>query len=202
MKLLEYKFLLILSCLFFLSVFSPVSGQNIFDWSPDYKLTKSDFMGTKGDVSSDVFTVHAASTINFSYQMSNYEFMLTKNFNSKVSTTFNRTASFIIAPDSTTENKLINFAQAEFDLQELYARKFRKSMFENKKAFSDPGFYQKLYDQVMEDYTVKVSELSQLTNLGMAETRLAEQHRQILDEIITLSEFCKECKPKKKKKGV
>lgn len=169
---------------------------------PDYKLTKSDFMGTKGDVSGDVFTVHAASTINFSYQMSNYEFMLTKNFNSKVSTTFNRTASFIIAADSTTENKLINFAQAEFDLQELYARKFRKSMFENKKAFSDPGFYQKLYDQVMEDYTVKVSELSQLTNLGMAETRLAEQHKQILDEINTLSEFCKECKPKKKKKGV
>ncbi len=201
MKLLEYKLIPLLICLFFLYATGPVLGQNIFDWSPEYTLKKSDFMGTKAYVSGEVFTVHAASTINFSYHMSNYEFMLTKNFNSKVSTTFNRTASFIIAPDSATENKLINFAQTQFDLLELYARKFRKSMFENKKAFSDPGFYQILYDQVMEEYTVKVSDLSQLTNLGMAEARLAEQHKEILDEISTLAEFCKECKPRKKKKS-
>jgi len=132
--------------------------------------------------------------------MSNYEFMLTKNFNSKVTTIFNRPASYIISPDSITGGRLLKFAQAEFDLAELYARKFRKSMFENKKAFSDPGFYQRLYDSIQKEHAVHVSHLSQNTEIGMAGERLREQHQQILSDIEELSDYCKNCKLKKKKK--
>ncbi|TDE11923.1 hypothetical protein E0F88_22975 [Dyadobacter psychrotolerans] len=128
--------------------------------------------------------------------------MFSKNFNSKVTTTFNRNASYIIAPDSIVSKKLLNFAQAEFDLAELFARKFRKSMYENKKAFSDPSFYQKLYDNMQSEYAVKSSELGQSTNMGMAEVRLQEQHVMILSEIDDLRDFCKDCKPKRKKKDI
>ena len=159
-------------------------------------------MATKGGGASGMFTVNAACAINFSYQMSNYEFMLTKNFNSKVSTTFTRPASYIISSDSVTAGRLLKFAQAEFDLTELYARKFRKSMFENKKAFSDPGFYQKLYESIQKEHAVHISRMSQSTEIGMAETRLNEQHQQILADIESLADYCKSCKPRKKKKEI
>lgn len=189
----------ILLFLFFLFNVPTAFGQSIIEWNKDYTLQKSDFLATN-QVGGEIFVVYPACAINFSYQMSTYEFMLTKNFNSKVSTTFNRPASYIVAPDSLTANRLLKFAQAEFDLTELYARKFRKSMFENKKAFSDPGFYQRLYDSIQNEHSVHISQLSQNTNVGMAEERLREQHLQILSGIEELSDYCKDCKPKKKKK--
>ena len=187
---------------FTLATISDSLGQDIIEWNQTYKLERSDFLARTGESTSGVFTVHAACAINFFYQMSSYEFMLTKNFNSKASTTFNRPASYILAPDSITGARLLRFAQAEFDLAELYARKFRKSMFDNKKAFSDPGFYQRLYDSIQKEHTVHVSQLSQNTEIGMAENRLNEQHQQIIADIESLSDYCKSCKPKKKKKEI
>jgi hypothetical protein len=45
--------------------------------------------------------------------------MFTKNFNSKVSSTFKRDAAFIIATDNVNAKHLLTFAQYEFDLSEL-----------------------------------------------------------------------------------
>jgi 16S rRNA G966 N2-methylase RsmD len=176
-----------------------VFSQNTIDWKPDYKLKISDFQasGKVGDGS--IYTVYAACSIGFAYQMNSYQFMFSKNFNSKVSTNFLKSASYITAVDTITKEKLLKFAQVEFDLSELYSRKFRKLMFENKNVFSDPNFYKKLYDQVQTEMALRNSQLAQDTNMGMAELRLKEQHEKILAEIKELSEFCKECKPKKKK---
>jgi len=181
--------------------FSGVLSQSVLDWRHDYKLQKSDFQVSGNGFRGDVYTVYAAVSIGFGVQMSNYEFMFSKNFNSKVSTTINRSASYIMASDSLTENKLLKFAQVEFDLAELYSRKFRKMMFENKKAFSETDFYQKLYEKVQAEYAVRNSQLAQDTNMGMAELRLQESHDQILLEINELADFCKTYKPKKRKAG-
>lgn len=180
---------------------SSVFSQSVLEWSNDYKLQKSDFEASKNTGDGTMYSVHAAISINFGFQMSNYEFMFSKNFNSKVSPRFARNASYIIAPDGDTADKLLKLAQVEFDLAELYARKFRKLMFENKKAFSEPDFYQKLYEKVYAEFTMRNSQIVQNTNMGMAEIRLKENHDQVLIEIDELADFCKTCKPKKRKVG-
>jgi hypothetical protein len=177
---------------------SIASSQNTIDWDPKYQLQDSDFQASRHE-GGDNISIYAACTVGFGYQMNGYQFMLTKNFNSKVNTTFTRNASYIIAADTITRDKLLKFARAEFDLSELYARKFRQLMFESKNAFSDPNFYQKLYDQIHADLVVRNSQLSLDTNMGLAGTRLKEEHEKILDEIEMLADYCKECKPKKRK---
>ena len=191
MKLIISIFIYILSTSFAIS-------QNVIEWNPKYQLQDSDFQASR-HVGGENISVYAACSVGFGYQMNGYQFMFTKNFNSKVTTTFTKNASYILATDTITRNKLLNFARAEFDLSELFARKFRQMMFEKKNAFSDPNFYQKLYEQVNAELAVRISQLTLDTNMGQADIRLQEQHEKILTEINALADFCKECKPKKKK---
>ncbi len=189
---------LIISVFIYLLSTSLAICQNVIDWNPKYQLQDSDFQASR-HVGGGNISVYAACSVGFGYQMNGYQFMFTKNFNSKVTTTFTRNASYIIAADTVTRDKLLKFASAEFDLSELYARKFRQLMFESKNAFSDPNFYQKLYDQIHAELVVRNSQLSLDTNMGLADIRLKEQHEKILVEIEMLADYCKECKPKKKK---
>jgi hypothetical protein len=53
--------------------------------------------------------------------------MFTKNFNSKVDCNFQRDAALIVAPDSTA-NKLVQFAQYQFNLSELRPKIEKKYM--------------------------------------------------------------------------
>ncbi|GLU54585.1 hypothetical protein [Dyadobacter frigoris] len=187
--------------LFVFAYLLPISfaiSQNVIDWNPKYELQDSDFQASRHESGGNI-SVYAACTVGFGYQMNGYQFMFTKNFNSKVNTTFTRNASYIIAADTISRDKLLKFARAEFDLSELYARKFRQLMFEKKNAFSDPNFYQKLYEQIHVELAARNSQLSLDTNAGLADIRLKEQHEKILAEIDALADFCKECKPKKKK---
>lgn len=192
---------LIISVFIYLLSTSLAICQNVIEWNPEYQLQDSDFQASR-HVSDNKISVSAAVSVDFSYHMNGYQFMFTKNFNSKVSATFTRNASYIIAADTITRNKLLNFARAEFDLSELFARKFRQMMFEKKNAFSDPNFYQKLYEQVQAEMAVRFTNLGLDTDMGRADVRLKEQHEKILAEIEALGEYCKECKPKKKKKDV
>ncbi|MEO6687199.1 MAG: hypothetical protein ABIN24_14610 [Dyadobacter sp.] len=192
MKIIVYLFAYLLSITF-------ATSQNVIDWNPEYQLQDSDFQASR-HIGGGNISVYAACSVGFGYQMNGYQFMFTKNFNSKVNTTFTKNASYIIAADTITRNKLLNFARAEFDLSELFARKFRQLMFETKNALSDPNFYQKLYEQIQTEMVARNSQLSLDTNAGLADIRLKEQHEKIRAEIDSLAEFCKECKPKKKKK--
>jgi hypothetical protein len=79
-----------------------------------------------------VISMQTASSLQFGFQMSNVEFMFTKNFNSKVDCNFQRDAALIVAPDSTTANKLVQFAQYQFNLSELYARRLRQKNMKTK----------------------------------------------------------------------
>jgi hypothetical protein len=53
-----------------------------------------------------------------------------------------------VAPDSTTANKLVQFAQYQFNLSELYARRLRQKIYENKATFSDISFLKPLYETI------------------------------------------------------
>ena len=175
----------ILFCLF-LSLFFTLStfAQDVIEWSPEYKVTIADFQSKStqiGDVNQ--YSILPAAHMDFSFYMSSYEFMFTKNFNSKVATTFTKSASVLIAPDSIFALKLVKYAQLSFDLTELYARKFRKNLYESKGFLSEVNFFQEAYKPIEIEYNARIAEIGKITNLGQSEIRIDEIHQQILNEI-------------------
>tara|TARA_R110002126_G_scaffold171761_2_gene320532 strand:- start:372 stop:959 length:588 start_codon:yes stop_codon:yes gene_type:complete len=176
-------------------------AQNTVEWNENYKLLLSDFQ-SKGTLIGNTQTnsIHTASGLDFSIQMTNIEFMFTKNFNSKVNSTFKRDAASIIATDSITAKHLLDFAQYEFDLSELYARRLRRDLYINKGTFSDISFLQPLYDAIQKEYIVEHDIASNKSNLGQNEKVIKELDADVLKRIQELSDFCKNCKPPKKKK--
>jgi hypothetical protein len=177
------------------------NAQNVIDWDPNFKLQLSDFQASTteiGDVS--IYSLHSSARMDFSFSMSNYEFMFTKNFNSKVNCTFTRDAASLIAPDEEAAESLVKFAQYEFDLSELYARKFRKKLFEGKGAFSSASFFQPIYNDLQKEFVERHAKAAKETDIGRNEARLAEIHFEVLREVDELSEFCKTCRPAKRKK--
>ena len=128
-------------------------SQSIVAWTPGYEIQLSDFQSPQTEISEKLSsaTLHMAARMDFGFHMNHAEFMFTKNFNSKVKTVFNRNAAVIVAPDSLTARQLVNFGQYSFDLTELYSRKFRKALYEQKSTFSDMSFFQSIFDELEEE---------------------------------------------------
>lgn len=179
-----------------------IDAQNNIEWDGKYELQLSDFQSGAtqiGDVK--INSIHTASSLDFAFQMSNIEFMFTKNFNSKVSCTFKRDAASIIATNNNTATYLVNFAQYEFDLAELYARKLRKEIYDKKGTFSDASFLQLIYNAIEKQYTDEHATASKITDLGQNEKKLLEIRTDVLKRIQEYPDFCKSCKPPKKTKS-
>lgn len=176
-------------------------SQNTIDWDEKHELQLSDFQSSATSIGSgSIYSLLTVAGPDFSFHMTNAEFMFTKNFNSKVTCTFKRNASVLVAPDSTTALDLLSFGQYEFDLAELSARKFRKKLYENKGAFSNVNFFQPIYNEIQNEYSVRHTNAGTATDLGRNHEKLRELHQEVLQEIELLSDFCKSCKPPKKKK--
>lgn len=176
-------------------------GQNTIEWDGLYQLSLADFQSPAtqiGGVSS--YILHSGASFDFSFSMSSGEFMFTKNFNPKVNCTFRRDAASLVAPDSIMANNLLAFARFEFDLAELYARKFRKRLYDEKGAFSDVSFFQPIYDSVQKEFTERHTMSGKLTDIGQNNAKLTALHQDVLNEILQYFEFCKQCKPSKKKR--
>ncbi|MCK0145500.1 hypothetical protein MWU78_07590 [Arenibacter sp. F26102] len=175
------------------------SQENRIDWSPGHTFIIEDFQGSKTVISEDIDKVFVQSGVmlDFAFQMSNIEFMFTKNFNSKVSCTFQKDAAVIMAADSLEAERLIALVKFDFDLSELYARKIRKELFENKKTFSDATFFQPYFDKMVTERNKISSRVYLETNFGKKEAVLSKEHEAVKSELLALSDFCKECKPPK-----
>lgn len=127
----------------FTLVYSISSGQSMIEWTPNYQLQLSDFQSPETEINKLLsnYSLYSGSNMDFSFNMSAYEFMFTKNFNSKVKTTFNRSAAVIIAPDSAIAQKMVDFGQYDFDLAELYSRKIQKRNVPPKRCFFGCEFF-------------------------------------------------------------
>lgn len=175
-------------------------AQNEIDWNGSYKLQLSDFQSQSSQIgNTNIYSLYSSCGFSFSFYMTNAEFIFTKNFNSKVNCSFSRTASSLVAPDTTTALQLLNFSRFDFDLSELYARKFRQKLFENKKAFSNINFCQPVYETIQKEFIERHTNAAKESDLGRDSTKLIILHREVLDEIDQLLDFCKTCKPNKKK---
>ena len=183
------------------SVISVGFSQKIIEWSPEYKLRLSDFQSHQTEINRDLrnYSIYSGASIDFSFHMSNAEFMFTKNFNSKVKTTFKQKSAVITAPDTLIAKQLLRFGQYSFDLTELYTRKFRREMYEQKGTFSNVSFFQPIFDKLLEEMNAESARVLKATDLGKERELLSMEHQKVVTEIEILSDFCFECKPPKKK---
>ncbi len=189
----------LLTC-FFLLTFSSFA-QNVLEWNPNYQISLADFQSDQTEIGDGtMYGVQGATRIDFAFSMSNAEFMMTKNWNPKVNCTFTRDASYLLAPDDTIAQAMVNYARYEFDLAELHARKLRFGFWENKKAFSNLSFFQPVYDDVIKQYTNTQIRVAKETDLGRNASLLQHYHDEVIAELATLKDFCKSCKPPKKNK--
>lgn len=180
---------------------SPLPAQHIIDWDGNYQLQLSDFQSPSTQLQgSSIKSITSGAGFDFAFHMSNAEFVFTKNFNSNVNCSFNCAISSIVAPDSVHAMDLLLFARYQFDLAELYARKVRARLYEVKGAFSNTGFFKPVFQEFQQEYARRYAEAMNATNLGENREVLLQLHNEVLDEIAFYPEFCKACKPKKKKK--
>lgn len=191
------KILFIICILFFVNSYS----QNEINWDGKYQLQLSDFQSSStkiGNVNVNNFMMFIG--VEFNFAMSNIEFMFTKNFNSKINNVFKRESSSIITVDNESADAMVALAQYGFDLSELYARKMRKKIFEEKRTMSDISFLKPIYDENQKQLNELIANASNETNFGSKKEKLKALHEEVLKEIQELSDFCKECKTPKKTK--
>jgi len=176
-------------------------AKNDINWDGKYQLQLTDFKSPATQIgNTTVYSINFPSGIGFSFSMSNVEFLFTKNFNSKVDNIFKPKASSLVAPDETIANDLKDFANFQFNLSELYARKFRKRLFEEKGAFSNVTFFKPIYDEIQNEFSERITIAGKETDLGRNKEKLKLLNEQVVTEIQELNTFCKECKVSKKKK--
>lgn len=173
------------------------------EWRPNAQITMDDFKPSRFKISENAASLFLSSgvMVDFAIQMSNIEFMFTKNFNSKVTCTFDQEVATLMAPDSLTANQLLQLVQFDFDLSELYTRKIRRELFENKKTFSDVTFFQPYFNKMNSERNKRSTEIYNSTDFGKNASLLEEEHKTVVQEISLLSDYCKECKPKKIKQN-
>ena len=113
---------------------------------------------------------------------------------------FRRDAAVIVATDSIMALQILNFARYEFDLSEVHARKFRQQLYEKKGAFSTANFFRPVYDEIQKEYIERHTTAAKETDIGRNSEKLSVLQSIVLAELEQLAEFCKTCKPIKKKK--
>ena len=176
-------------------------GQEPMEWNSDYELQLSDYQSTESEIDSTLtsYSIYSGSKIDFSFNMNSVTFMFTKNFNSKIKAVFQKNLAVLIAPDSLTANQLLRFGRYDFDLVELYSRKIRKKIYEEKGAFTDVKFFQPIFNELQEEMNMVSAQVFKATNFGKDDVMLKKEHEKVKQEIKSLSDFCLNCKPKKSK---
>ena len=177
-------------------------AQDKQEWEEGYLIQLADFQnqGTEINPALDSYSLSDGMLMEFGMQKNAYSFAFSKNFNSNVIASFSRTSAVLVAPDSLIAQKLVSFARYSFDLTELYARKFRKRLYEEKETFSRSDFYQPLFEEANAELKEEHSRVLKLTEFGQDEAVLRHEHQRVREMIRTLEMFCRECKPPKKLK--
>lgn len=174
-------------------------GQEMMEWNPDYVLQLSDFQSPESEINAKLtsYSIYSGSKIDFSFNMNSVSFMFTKNFNSKIKAIFQKNLAVLVAPDTLTAQQLLQFGRYDFDLVELYARKIRKKIYEEKGTFTDAKFFQPIFNELQEEMNTVSAQVFKATDFGKDTALLQKEHDKVIDEINALSDFCMSCKPKK-----
>jgi hypothetical protein len=113
---------------------------------------------------------------------------MTKNFNKKVRNTIIKSASWI---DTTQNIELaLNYRQTLFDISEIYVRKFRKELLENRKKIANGlTIVQEINSQISSDFAKRRLDYDSETNYGTNIEKQLFWEQQIKNELLELSDF-------------
>jgi hypothetical protein len=163
-------------------------GQNTPDtayifWSKSRRLQESDFQ---------IKAAHVANTYSFGQFSFDYKigsvFGLPKDYKKKIRNYFIRSASWI---DTTYDvSTSLNYQQTLFDLAEVYVRRFRKQVYENrKKIIWGKLNINELNVQTMTEFSKRRVLYDTDTHFGTKADRQKEWEIEIEKELDALKEF-------------
>lgn len=152
-------------------------------WSQTKKLSLADFGIKKSNAASSA----SFAQFTLDYSVNGFDF-LTKNFNKKVKNSMIISASWI----DTTANidASIKYQQTLFDLAEIYARKFRKEIKENRKFIAKGvQFIEVINSRVSTEFSKRRLKYDEETKYGTDLTKQQLWEQQILKELHELADF-------------
>lgn len=180
--------------LLFLS-FKTFAQNGKVQWDSNYKISLSDFQSPQTKLNAKgLFFLNFPAEIELAYEMSEREFKKAKDFNGVVVCVFNTTDASIMAQDEGSAKLLVNFAQFSFDLSELYARKLRKAILEERSKHANDEYVPSLYDTVQEQLNNRYADAMQKTGMGINSKELERLHTEVAAELRMLEQYCKQCK--------
>jgi hypothetical protein len=152
-------------------------------WSSTHKLTIDDF-GIKKDNSSSGLSF---AQFSMDYSVNGFDF-LTRNFNKKVKNNMLKSASWI---DTTQNVELsLRYQQTLFDLLEIYTRKFRKELRDNRRQIAKGlSIVQEINSKVSSDFAKRRLEYDKETNSGTNTEKQLIWEQQIRQELLELSDY-------------
>ncbi|MCY1720867.1 hypothetical protein OU798_10960 [Prolixibacteraceae bacterium Z1-6] len=171
-------------------------AQNNLEWEDGYQLTVDDYLA-KAPNTGTMQTVSGSFYV--AYEMGGINLLTNRNLNSYVSCYFQKDASYIDDGDETSTKRLLRYQQLIFNLYELQARKLRQKFFEERTRLLTKGAGS-LYNEVAAEHARLVSEIEGGTNHGYSSDETTEWLEWTDQELKKLADYCKECKPQKKKR--
>jgi hypothetical protein len=159
------------------------SNNEIRLWSDNKKLSAHDFaIKTQRQE-----TASSSAQFSIDFQIRGIN-LFTRNFNKKVRNYLVRSASWI----DTTANveQALRYQQTLFDISEIYVRKMRKFLKENKtKIVKATALAEELNTQYSKDFPLRRIAYDKETHYGTDEAKQREWEAQIKKELGELSDF-------------
>jgi hypothetical protein len=182
----KIKIMTRLTSIFLFILFSKMTFSqepNKLFWSSSKKLTSEDFKIKTGNNE----TTHSFAQFSIDYNLNGFDF-LTKNFNKKVQNYMIPSASWMDTTENLSQN--IKYQQTLFDLSEIYVRKFRKELRENrKKIFKGIEFTEKINSEILTDFSKRRIEYDKDTNFGTNPKMQKNWELLIQKELIELANY-------------
>lgn len=179
---MNFKYILFFFFIFSL-LHSQTSDDNIVLWNSDKKLTVDDF-GIRITKEDDQMSY---GQFSIDSNIKGFDF-LTKNFNKKVRNYFIKSASWINTKKNVETS--LKYQQTVFDLSEIYARKFRKELKNNRKKILK-GFQilDELNQKAVTDFSNRRLQYNNETNYGTIKNKQIEWEKQIQNELEANKEY-------------
>ena len=172
-----------------------VFAQDELHWSEDYNLTVSDYEAQAPN-NGNLQTV--SGTFYVAYEMGGINLITTRNLNKNVSCYFQKDASYIDKGDKADTKLMLRYQQLIFNLYEIQARNLRRKFFDERTRLltKGPGV---LHQEALAEHEKLLTKVENETNDGHRSEVITEWLIWTEGELENLSDFCKTCKPRKKK---
>lgn len=172
-----------------------VFSQNELHWSEDYHLQASDYQATLPDLGN---LQSVSGSFYVAYEMGGINLITTRNLNKNVSCYFRKDESYISKADQAETKLMLRYQQLIFNLYEIQARNLRRKFFDERTRLLTKGSGV-LHQEALSEHNKLLKQVEEETNNGYRSEVISEWLIWTEEELENLSDFCKTCKPRKKK---